>query len=97
MFENQFLYSTADTNTLAITVDNGLQGLYVDGVQIGYPTDANSQDWTKTSYYNIADTFQTIAIYGSDAGVIAGMLFSDDKGLLSDGRFKCISHLEDNW
>jgi hypothetical protein len=91
VFVSLAAFVAANYVDLTITVDNTLEELYIDGVQIPIGALPNRLDWPSVDVVSIPRTTQVVAVFGSDAGVIAGILASAAGDLLlTNGSWKCV-------
>jgi hypothetical protein len=85
-------FVAADNVDLTITVDNTIEELYIDGIRIPNSALPNRFNWPAVDVVSIPSTAQVVAVYGSDYGVVAGILLSAAGDLLvTDGSWKCVS------
>ena len=81
-----------------MTCDGRTDEVYINGDRINPISLLYFQDWQRVDNIDIVDDVRSVAIKCSDLGGTAGMLASDDKGLVTgpDG-WKCTTHQFTNW
>ena len=76
---------------MAVTCDNKLLGVYVNGKRVRVSPSKNVNNWGKTKFVKLFAGAKTVGIHCSDHGVIAGMIASTNNGIVTNGRWKCTS------
>jgi len=80
-----------------ITVDNSVEGIYVDGETIDLKDLANKGNWQLSDTVTIPEGSTVIAVDAKDVGGKAGFLASSTGGVLTNSKWKCSNSAPDGW
>ena len=96
MFKNRTSTLSVQSSSLAITADNFLYSVYIEGVKQTNPSNCN--DWKSTKLFPLPPGARQVAISCGDDGISsAGVLASVGAVQITDAAWKCTSHYFYKW
>ena len=84
-------------DSFLISVDNGLEGLYVDGTAIDISNLPNKDNWQQSDTVIIPEGSTVIAVDAKDVGGKAGFLASSSGGVLTNSNWRCSNTAPQGW